>query len=113
MTTNTNTNTHVFLAATPIVPVFLIRPRECARSLKDGLSARGFRLEIGWKWQGWDRAGIVYIFNRERECIFEVSYPRGNQRWGSGDRDMFICNHNSNKHHALLAAKEFVFSQPT
>jgi hypothetical protein len=26
---------------------------------------------------------------------------------------MFICNHNSNKHHALLAAKDFVYSQPT
>lgn len=97
--------------AAPKAPAFLMRPRECAMHLKNGLPARGYRLEIGWKWQGRDRAGVIFIFNHEGLCIYEDTYPRGNQRWGSGDRDMFICNHNSNKHHALIAAKDFVFRQ--
>lgn len=111
MTKNTSTGTTP--AAIPMPPVFLMRPRECARSIKDGLSERGFRLEIGWKWQGWDRAGVVYVFNRERECIYEDSYPRGNSMWRKNDPDVFSCNNGSSKHHALLAAKEFVYSQPT
>ena len=107
------TRTHAFVQVSKplirsIAPQRLMRPRDCARALGASMAAKGYRLEIDWKWKGWDRAGTIYILDQERNCIYEDTYPRGNMMWGKADADPFSCNYGSSKHHALLAANEFM-----
>ena len=86
----------------------LARPRSVAAELAATAAAKGLRVSISWKWLGRDRAGVVYV-KRAGECLFATVYSRGNQRWDQNkDASLTSCNVNSNKHHALIAANEFV-----
>jgi hypothetical protein len=91
---------------------YRLPPRECAARLKNELLARGMSLHIEWKWVGRDRAGRIVIQDRDNECIYDLCYLRGNQRWNNTrDADMSVCNTGSQKHEALLHALKFVQTQ--